>query len=153
MPWSQNTCPRQLRVPFLRAFAATQIETPIFTCSTETAEQSRLVRQQCSTMGGLQMEHGVAGKHFPISFIYCRRQFSAIGNDLSQTCMVQLNCHQRGVGLFRSTMYKWSVISTAACKCGVKKRRAEHVMTFFPNYRHPNGARVLSAVEKSFTPC
>ena len=54
----------RLASPSFGHFVATQIETSICTCSTETAKQPRSVGRQCSTMGALQMEHGMARKHF-----------------------------------------------------------------------------------------
>ena len=61
---------------------------------------------------------------------------------------VKLNCLQIDIGLFCYKTHKWGMVSTTACECGAKQT-AEHVITFFPIYHHPNGACALSDVSKN----
>ena len=62
---------------------------------------------------------------------------------------LMLNHLRTGIGLFCSKTHKWGVASTAACECGTIEQTAEHVITSFPIYHNPNGARALSDVDKS----
>ena len=88
-PGTRTSASRKDLVPIIRAFAATEIKTPICASSSGTMEQYRSVNHHGNKVGGLQWEHGMVGKHLPITCIYCRHQYSTIGNVLSQTCMGQ----------------------------------------------------------------
>ena len=65
---------------------------------------------------------------------------------------VRLNRLRISFGLFCSTMHKWGMAPTTVCESGAKEQTAEHVMLSCPIYHHPNGARVLSAVDKNLVP-
>ena len=54
-----------------------------------------------------------------------------------------------GVGLFRSSMHKWGMASTASCECGAEEQNADHIITSSPIYRHPNGIGGLLTVKES----
>ena len=70
------------------------------------------------------------------------------GMTFPRAAWVRLNRLRTGVGLFRSTMHKWGMASTAACECGAEEQTAEHIMTSCPLYCHPNGASALSTVDE-----
>ena len=64
-----------------------------------------------------------------------------------RTAWVRLNRLRTGVGLFRSTMYKWGMAPTAACECGAEEQTADHIITTCPMYRYPNGAQGLAQTD------
>jgi len=41
---------------------------------------------------------------------------------------VRLNCLRTGGGLFRSTMHKWGLVTSANCRCGAKEQTADHIL-------------------------
>ena len=41
---------------------------------------------------------------------------------------VRLNRLRTGVGRFRSCLYKWSMVSSAACECGTEEQTVDHVL-------------------------
>ena len=93
------------------------------------------------------MEDEPAGSLFATSSIDCRRQYSTIENSLSHTCVGQSLSPSNW-----STMHKWGMALTAACKFDAKKQKADHLITFCPICHHLNGACALSAVDKSLVP-
>jgi len=44
------------------------------------------------------------------------------GNNPTYSSWVRLNRLRTGVGLFRSTMHKWGLVSSANCRCGANNR-------------------------------
>ena len=71
------------------------------------------------------------------------------GMNLSRSTWVKLNRLRTGVGLFRSTMYKWGMASTGACECGAEEQTVDHLITTCPMYRYPNGAQGLVQVDEN----
>ena len=51
-----------------------------------------------------------------------------------------------------SAIYKWSMVLTAPCEGGAKEQTLEHAITTCSIYHYLNGARALSAVDKSSVP-
>ena len=41
-----------------------------------------------------------------------------------------------GFGLFRSTVQRWGMATTAACKCGAEEQTADHIITSCPIFYH-----------------
>ena len=71
------------------------------------------------------------------------------GMGLPRPAWVRLNRLRTGVGLFRASMHKWGMASTASCECGAEEQTADHIITLCPIYRHPNGTRGLLTVNES----
>ena len=63
---------------------------------------------------------------------------SPSGMNFPRPAWVRLNRLRTGVGLFRSTMYKWGMAPTAACECGAEEQTADHVIATCPSYCYPN---------------
>ena len=72
-----------------------------------------------------------------------------LGMGLPRPAWVRLNRLWTAIGLFRSSMHKWDMASTASCKCGAEEQTADHIITFCLIYRHPNGLRGLLTVNES----
>jgi len=60
---------------------------------------------------------------------------------------VSLNRLRTGVGLFRSTMQKWGLVSSANCRCGAEEQTANHILASYPLYHPPNGTLGLAALD------
>ena len=103
-PGPRTSPPRKPCVPILWASGQLKFVTPIYACNTGIAERSCLIRQQCSKMSRLQMEHGVTKKHFvaPIADL----SEAPLEMFFPRPACVRLNCLRIGVGLFRSKMHK-----------------------------------------------
>ena len=71
------------------------------------------------------------------------------GMGLSRPAWDRLNRLRTGVGLFRSSMHKWGMASTASCECGEEKQTANHIIISCPIQRYPNGIRGLFTVNES----
>ena len=55
------------------------------------------------------------------------------GMNFPRPVWVRLNRLRTGVGLFRSTMYKWGKAFSAACECGAEEQTADHVIATCSN--------------------
>ena len=95
--------------------------TPICACNTGIAERSCSIKQQCSKMSRLQMEHGGTKKHFlvPIADL----NSAPLEMFFSTPACVRLNCLRISVRLFRLKMHKYGVAPTLVCECGTKKEQ------------------------------
>ncbi|KAL7866903.1 hypothetical protein AOLI_G00147170 [Acnodon oligacanthus] len=51
-----------------------------------------------------------------------------------------LNCLCTGIGSFKSSLKKWGLSDSAACKCGEPEQTAEHIITSCPLYSPPSEA-------------
>jgi len=71
-----------------------------------------------------------------------------IGFHLPRLAWVRLNRLRTGVGLFRSTLHKWGVATSASCECGLGEQTADHVILDCPIYHVPNGVRGLLDLDK-----
>jgi len=60
---------------------------------------------------------------------------------------VRLNHLRTGVGLFRSTMYKWILVPSANCRCGAAEQTADHILASCPLYHPRNGTFGLAALD------
>ena len=67
------------------------------------------------------------------------------GMHFPRPAWVRLNRLRNGVGLFRSTMYKWGMVPSPACECGANEQTADHLIISCPTHRHPNGAGGLAS--------
>ena len=61
---------------------------------------------------------------------------------------VRLNRLRTGVGLFRSTMYKWGMASSAACECGAEEQIVDHLIANCSIYGYANGLKVWHRLTK-----
>ena len=71
------------------------------------------------------------------------------GMGLYRPAWVPLNRLRTGVDLFRSSMHKWGMASTASCECAAEAQTADHITTSCPIYRHSNGIQGLLTVNES----
>ena len=60
-----------------------------------------------------------------------------LGMYLLRSSWVRLNRLRTGVGLFRSTVHRWGMASTAACECGAEEQTADHIIISCPIFYHP----------------
>ena len=51
---------------------------------------------------------------------------------------VQLNHLRAGVGRFRSSLYNWGMVPSAACDCGAENQTAEHILAHCPLFSPPH---------------
>ena len=72
---------------------------------------------------------------------------SPLGLDLPRPAWVKFNRLRTGVGRFHSSMHKWGLAPSAACKCGAKEQTADHVVLECPVYRAPSGSHGLSVLD------
>ena len=100
-------------------------------------------------MGGPQVEHWVAGGHFSSTFIFDDVDAFPPGMGLPRAARVRLNRVRTGVALFRLSMHKWGMASTASCGCGAEEQTADHIITSCPSYHHPKRIRGLLTVNES----
>ena len=56
---------------------------------------------------------------------------------LARPSWVRLNRLRTGVDLFRSTVHRWGIDTTAASECG-EEQTADHIPTFCPIFYHPS---------------
>ena len=89
------------------------------------------------------------GGHFSSTFIFDDMDALPPGMGLPRPTWVRLNRLRTGVGFFRSSMHKRGMASTASCECGAEEQTADHIITSYPIYRHPNGIQGLLTVNKS----
>ena len=74
-----------------------------------------------------------------------------LGMYLSRPSLVEL--HPRtGVGLFRSTVHRWGMVSTAACEYGAEKQTVDPIIAACPNFLHPNRGLGLKLVDEKTGP-
>ena len=66
---------------------------------------------------------------------------------LARPSWVRLNCLRAGVGLFRPTLYRWGMASTAACECGAEEQTVDHIITSCPIFHHPSRRISLETVD------
>ena len=52
-----------------------------------------------------------------------------VGMGLPRAAWVKLNRLRTGVGLFHSSMHKWSLTPSPNCECGASEQTADHVLT------------------------
>ena len=71
------------------------------------------------------------------------------GMGLPRPAWVRLNRLRTGFGLFRASMHKWDMASTASCERGAEEQTTYHIITSCPIYRHPNKIRGLLTVNES----
>ena len=67
------------------------------------------------------------------------------GMALSRTAWVRLNRLRTGVGSFRSCLYKWGMVPSAACECGAEEQTVGHVVLQCPN--PSNGVHGLTVLD------
>jgi len=91
------------------------------------------------------VEYGMAEKYFSPSHIIPSPDPSPPGMTLHRPSWVRLNRLRIGVGLFRSTMHKWGLLSSANCKCGAEEQTADHILASCPLYHPPNVILGLAA--------
>ena len=123
-------------------FAGHRLDAPVLNNPPSQASVSHNVR---NIEGACSCEKNVSRLHAFIGDVIT----TPPGINFPRPTWVRFNRLQTGVGLFRSETYKWVMASTVACECGAKEKKAEHVITSYPIYYHPNGICVLSGVDKS----
>jgi len=52
-----------------------------------------------------------------------------------------------GVGLFRSTTHKWSLVPLANCRCRAEKQTTDHILASCPLYHLISGTLGLAALD------
>ena len=120
-----------------------KIETIICAGGTGTAERFLSGRTNYKwNMGGRKSISRLHAFIADVCLVMSRMSFA-------RSAWVRLNRLQTGVKLFRSTMRKWGTAPTAAGESAAREQTPEHVIASCPIYHDPNGARVLSAVDKS----
>ena len=71
------------------------------------------------------------------------------GMNFSRPAWVNLNRRRTGVGLFRSTMYKWGMASSAVCECGAEEQTVDHLIANCPIHGYANGAHGLAQANEN----
>ena len=70
------------------------------------------------------------------------------GMTLPRRAWVRLNRLRIGVGRFPSCLYKWGMVSSAACECGAEKQTVDHVVVLHcPIHRPPHGLHGLTVLD------
>jgi len=59
----------------------------------------------------------------------------------------RLNRLRTSVGRFRSCLYKWGMVSSAACECGAEEQTVDHVVLQCPIHRPPHGLHGLTVLD------
>ena len=120
-----------------------------FACCSETAQRCKRTGHQCSRMAVHRWSIGWREGTSRLHSFFDDVDALPPGMGLTRPAWVQLNRFRTGVGLFRSSMYKWGRDSTASCECGAEEQTADHILTSCPIYRHTNGIRGLLTVNES----
>jgi len=66
---------------------------------------------------------------------------------LPRRAWVRLDRLRTGVGRFRSCLYKWGMVSSAACECGAEEQTVGHVVLECPVHRSPHGLHGLTVLD------
>ena len=66
---------------------------------------------------------------------------------LSRKAWVWFNCLHTRVGHVRSCLYKWGVVSSAACECGTEEQTVDHVVFQYPSHRPHYGLHGLTVLD------
>jgi len=69
------------------------------------------------------------------------------GMTLPRKAWVRLNRFRIGVGRFRSCLYKWGMVSSAACECDAEEQTVDLVVLQCPIHRPPHGVHGLSFLD------
>ena len=69
------------------------------------------------------------------------------GMTLPRTVWVRLNRIRTGVGRFRSCLYKWGMVPSAACECGAEEQTVDHVVLQCAIHRPPHGLHGLTVLD------
>jgi len=67
--------------------------------------------------------------------------------NLPRRAWVRLNRIRTGVGRFRSCLYKWGMVPSAACECGAEEQTVDHVVLQCPIHRPPHGLHSLAVLD------
>ena len=73
---------------------------------------------------------------------------SPSGMNFPRPAWIRLNRLRTGVGLFRATMHKCDMTSSAACDCGAEEQTADHAIATCSTYCYPNCAQDLAQVNE-----
>ena len=73
------------------------------------------------------------------------------GMALPRTVWVRLNRLRTGVGRFRSCLYKWGMVRSAACQCSAEEQIVEYVVLHLPIHLRPYGAHGLTVLDDETT--
>ena len=72
-----------------------------------------------------------------------------LGMSLPRTSWVRFNCLQTSVGCFHSSMHKWGLATSSACKCGATEQTADHIISSCLLHHIPRGARGLQDLDNA----
>jgi len=67
--------------------------------------------------------------------------------DPPKKSLIRFNRLRNGVGRFRSCLYKWGMVSSAACECGAEEQTVDHAVLWCPIHRLPNELHGLMVLE------
>ena len=70
-----------------------------------------------------------------------------VGMGVPRAAWVKLNRLRTGVWRFHLSMHKWGLVPSPNCECGASEQTADHVLTAWPIYRAPHGARGLTVLD------
>jgi len=73
------------------------------------------------------------------------------GTTIPKRTWIRLNRLRTGVGRFRSCLYKWGMVSLAACECGAEEQTVDHVVLQCPVHRPPHGLHGLTILNDETT--
>ena len=104
----------------------------------------------CSALGGSPVECGVGGLPHKIPHFHPRHRH-APGMTLPRSSRVRLDRLRIDVEGFRSYLYKWGVVSSAACECGAEEQTVNHVVLQCPIHRLPQGLHGLTVLDDETT--
>ena len=127
-PKAWLSTPQSAHVPPLWRASTTQFKTPFCACCSGTAQICKQTGHQCSKMGGPQVEHWVRESTSCLHSFFDDVDALPPEMGLPRPAWVRLNRLQTGVSLFRSSMHKWGMVSTASCECGAEEQTADHTV-------------------------
>jgi len=150
VPWGLDTCSIQ-RSPVnrVRMHGALNRDThlhPKHNYSSVHLTTTTYVRRSGRITNGMQ-----SGRTIPHAFSSPTRVPTPPGMTLPRTAWVKLNRLRTGVGRFRSCLYKWGMVSSAACECGAEEQTVDHVVLQFSIHRPPHGLHGLTVLDDETT--
>jgi len=129
--------------PFTRRLKSRHPLLPVVEQFISLSDNNNILRHT----GRIPMEFGVAGQPYKTPHFHPRHRHSFLGMTLPRTAWVRLNRLCTGVGRFRSCLYKWVLVSSAACECFAEEQTVDHVVFQCPIHRLPHGLHGLTLLD------
>ena len=95
------------------------------------------------------MEVRVGTEDTPLHLYFPTPKASPTGFHLPRVAWKRLNRLRTGVGCYKSSLYKWGLVASAACECGAEEQTADHVIHSCVIYKPPNGVTGLKNLDEA----